>query len=96
MGQVLAELPEAWRQAVLLAQGEDLPHAEAARQFGISEEELRRRIEHADAYLRARLGELGVGPGEAGNAIRRNAPPAQRAPAADALEQALDRVTAST
>jgi hypothetical protein len=94
MGQVLAELPEGWRQAVLLTQGEDLPHAEVARQLGISEEELRRRIEHADAYLRARLSELGVGPREAGDAVRRDAPPAPRAAADDALEQALARVTA--
>jgi hypothetical protein len=92
LGQVLAELPEGWRQAVLLAQAEDLPHAEVARQLGISEEELQRRIEHADAYLRARLRELGVGPGEAQDATLRNAPPAPRAPADDSLGQAFDRV----
>lgn len=92
LGQVLAELPEGWRQAVLLTQAEDLPHAEVARQLGISQEELQRRIEHADAYLRARLSELGVGPGEAGDATRRNAPPAMREPADESLEQAFDRV----
>lgn len=53
----------------MLTQGEDLPQAEVARQLGISEEELRRRIANEDAYLRARLGELGVGPGEAGDAV---------------------------
>lgn len=92
LGQVLAELPKGWRQAVLLTQADDVPRAEAARQLGISEEELQRRIEHADAYLRARLSELGVGPGEADNATRRQAPPAPRAPADDSLEQAFDRV----
>lgn len=92
LGQVLAELPDGWRQAVLLTKAEDLPHAEVARQLGISQEELQRRIEHADAYLRARLSELGVGPREAEDAIRRNVPPAPRAPADDSLGQAFDRV----
>jgi RNA polymerase sigma factor (sigma-70 family) len=96
LGQVLAELPERWRQAVLLTQAEDLPHAEVARQLGISQEELQRRIEHADAYLRARLSELGVGPGEAGDATRRNAPLAPRETADDSLEQAFDRVGRET
>lgn len=50
LGQVLSER---WPQAVLLTQAGDLPHAEVARQLGISQEELQRRIEHADAYLRA-------------------------------------------
>ncbi|MBK6007928.1 RNA polymerase sigma factor [Ramlibacter ginsenosidimutans] len=90
--QVLAELPDDWRQAVLLTQAEDLPHAEVARQLGISEEELQRRIDHADAYLRARLSELGVGPGEARDAARRNAPPGPHAPADDSLGQAFERI----
>lgn len=88
LGQVLAELPADWRQAVLLTQADDQPRAEVARLLGISEEELQRRIEHADAYLRTRLSELGVGPSEATDALRRNAPPA---PADDSLGQALDR-----
>lgn len=92
LGQVLAELPQGWREAVLLTQAEELPHDEVARQLGISREELQQRIEHADAYLRARLSELGVGPGEAGDATRRNAARAPRAPADDSLEQAFDRV----
>jgi RNA polymerase sigma factor (sigma-70 family) len=92
LGQVLAELPEGWRQAVLLVQAEDLPHAEVARQLGISEEELQRRIEHADAYLRARLSELGVGPRDVEDATRRSAPPAPRGPADHSLGQAFDRV----
>lgn len=92
LGQVLAELPERWRQAVLLTHVEDLPHAEVARQLGISEEELQRRIEHADAYLRARLSDLGVGPGGAENATRRNVPATTRAPADDSLQRAFDLV----
>ncbi|MDN8618093.1 RNA polymerase sigma factor [Variovorax ginsengisoli] len=92
LGQVLAELPDDWRRAVLLTQADNLPRAKVARQLGISEEGLRRRIEHADAYLRARLSELGVGPGEAGDATRRNAPLAPRETADDSLEQAFERV----
>lgn len=92
MGQVLAELPEGWRAAVFLTQVEDLPHAEVARELGIGEEELQRRIDHADAYLRERLRELGVGPGEACDALRRNAPPAPRAPADDPPRRPFDRI----
>jgi len=93
-GAELERTPAA--DAVLLTQAENLPHAEVARQLGISQEELQRRDEHADAYLRARLSELGVGSGEARGATRRNALPAPRAPADDSLEQAFDRVGRET
>lgn len=59
---LLAELPEPWRRAVTLCRIEAQPQAAAARVLGITEEELQHRLAHADAFLRARLGDLRLTP----------------------------------
>ncbi len=51
----LARLPAAWRTAVWLTQAEEMPLGSVARTLGTSEEETRRWIAQADAFLRARL-----------------------------------------
>jgi RNA polymerase sigma factor (sigma-70 family) len=84
VSRAVSELPDGWRRAVVLTQMEDLPRAEVARQLGIPEDELDRRVAYADAYLRARLTELGVAP------VRARA--GARPPAAPELQRAFDRV----
>ena len=59
---LLAELPEPWRRAVTLCRLEAQPQAVAAQVLGITEEELQHRLAHADAFLRARLGDLRLTP----------------------------------
>ena len=59
---LLAELPEPWRRAVTLCRLEAQPQAAAAEVLGITEEELQHRLAHADAFLRARLGDLRLTP----------------------------------
>ncbi|MGF6653398.1 DNA-directed RNA polymerase specialized sigma24 family protein/ribosome-associated translation inhibitor RaiA [Paraburkholderia youngii] len=59
---LLAELPEPWRRAVTLCRLEAQPEAAAAQVLGITEEELRHRLAHADAFLTARLGDLRLTP----------------------------------
>lgn len=59
---LFAELPEPWRRAVTLCRLEAQPQADAARVLGITEEELHHRLAHADAFLRARLGDLRLTP----------------------------------
>ncbi|WP_229517341.1 RNA polymerase sigma factor [Paraburkholderia terrae] len=55
---LLAELSEPWRRAVTLCRLEAQPQASAAQVLGITEEELQHWLAHADAFLRARLGDL--------------------------------------
>jgi DNA-directed RNA polymerase specialized sigma24 family protein/ribosome-associated translation inhibitor RaiA len=55
---LLVQLPEPWRRAVTLCRLEAQPQAAAAQVLGITEEELLNRLAHADAFLRARLGDL--------------------------------------
>lgn len=60
---VLSQLPNKWRRAVLLAQVEGLPRATVARMLGgVSVKEIGRWLEHADAFVRARLEEAGIKP----------------------------------
>ncbi|WP_116610441.1 RNA polymerase subunit sigma-28 [Paraburkholderia unamae] len=59
---LLAELPEPWRRAVTLCRLEAQPADAAAQVLGITEPELEDRLAHADAFLRARLADLGLTP----------------------------------
>jgi hypothetical protein len=61
---VLAELPNAWRRAVLLSQAEGLSCSAVARQLGVTEHDIVRWLEYADAFLKAKLEEVGIKPGE--------------------------------
>jgi RNA polymerase sigma factor (sigma-70 family) len=97
VAQVLSELPDAWRKAVLLTQVEELSRPVAARQLGVGEDELARWVEHADAYLRARLAELGIKPSAAaGDGTYRVMQPCGRPPPAQQLMRAFDRVCRET
>ncbi|MFC0403008.1 RNA polymerase subunit sigma-28 [Paraburkholderia rhizosphaerae] len=59
---LLAELPEPWRRAVTLCRLEGQPAAAAARVLAITERELEDWLAHADAFLKARLGDLRLTP----------------------------------
>ncbi len=61
-GKLLGELPNRWRRAVLLAQVDDRPLAEIAELLDTTVPTVRRCLEYADAFLRARLEELGAPP----------------------------------
>jgi RNA polymerase sigma factor (sigma-70 family) len=60
--EVLAQLPTQWRRAVWLVQAEGMKREDVARQLNVSEEDVKRWIEQADAFLRARLQEAGLTP----------------------------------
>jgi RNA polymerase sigma factor (sigma-70 family) len=75
VAQLISELPNGWRQAVLLTHADDMPSADVARQLGIGEHELARWLQHADAFLKARLTELGFDPSATGRpAAKRSRP----------------------
>ena len=57
--EALAELPSAWRRAVLLRHVNGLAGAALARAVGRPEAETDRMLDHARAYLRQRLVESG-------------------------------------
>jgi DNA-directed RNA polymerase specialized sigma24 family protein/ribosome-associated translation inhibitor RaiA len=60
--KLLSQLPNSWRRAVLLAQVDDLPVKSIATRLDTDEATVHRWLEHADAFLRARLEELGAAP----------------------------------
>lgn len=62
----LALLPRAWRQAVVLTGTEGLTVAQAAEVLGRREEDLQAMLEHAHAFLRAKLSEAGFSAGDIG------------------------------
>ncbi|KVQ07343.1 RNA polymerase subunit sigma-28 [Burkholderia ubonensis] len=75
---LIAEMPTSWRQALVLCRMEAVPQASAAQVLGISEPELECRLAEADAFLKARLGELRLTPrdaGVAGDYIETGTPP---------------------
>ena len=87
----LAHLPSTWRRAVWLTQAEGMPLGAVAATLGASEEDTRRWIQHADAFLRARLGEVDLRPVEPGQIPAYFAPlPAASTPE---LAQVFDQIT---
>jgi RNA polymerase sigma factor (sigma-70 family) len=90
LAQLLAELPDGWRQAVLLTQVEDLSRAEAARHLHIREDQLARWVEQADAFLKARLSELGISASDLRDAGRPGAAAAAGTRPPEALVRAFD------
>ena len=62
LATLLSELPAPWRRAVVLCRLEGLPVGAAAQVAGVTEQELEKGLAHADAFLRARLGELRLVP----------------------------------
>ncbi|MDB5763591.1 MAG: hypothetical protein JWQ21_2586 [Herminiimonas sp.] len=64
--RILAELPTKWRRALLLAEVDDVAPSAIAGQLDASEDEVKRWIDQANTYLRARLEEVGLGPPESG------------------------------
>ncbi|CAN0626727.1 RNA polymerase subunit sigma-28 [Burkholderia multivorans] len=63
---LVADMPTSWRQALVLCRMEAVPRASAAQVLGTSERELERWLADADAFLKARLGELRFTPRDAG------------------------------
>ncbi|MDR3742456.1 MAG: hypothetical protein P4L40_25850 [Terracidiphilus sp.] len=59
-GKLPSQLPNAWRHAVLLVQVDDVPLRKGAVRPDKDETTVRRWLEHADGFLRARLEELGA------------------------------------
>jgi ribosomal subunit interface protein len=59
-----AKLPANWRRAMWLMQAEGIPVSKVAHMMGTSEDEVKRWIEQADAFLRAKLKEAGYEPAE--------------------------------
>ncbi|MBP0593576.1 RNA polymerase subunit sigma-28 [Paraburkholderia sp. LEh10] len=62
LATLLTELPAPWREAVVLCRLEGLEAGAAAQVLGVTQEELQQRLAHADAFLRARLGDLRLTP----------------------------------
>jgi DNA-directed RNA polymerase specialized sigma24 family protein len=63
LARLLSELPAPWRRAVVLCRLEGLSVGAAARVAGATEQEVEKGLAHADAFFRARLGELRLTPG---------------------------------
>jgi RNA polymerase sigma factor (sigma-70 family) len=59
---LLANLPAAWRRAIILARVEDMPLAAVARVLNTTEDQVRDWLERADNFIRARLAEEGIVP----------------------------------
>jgi DNA-directed RNA polymerase specialized sigma24 family protein/ribosome-associated translation inhibitor RaiA len=61
---LLANLPSAWRRAIILARIEDMPLATVARVLNTTEDEVRDWLGRADNFIRARLAEDGIVPSD--------------------------------
>jgi DNA-directed RNA polymerase specialized sigma24 family protein len=59
---LLADMPTSWRRALMLCRVEALPKNAAARVLGASEPEVDHWLTYADAFLRAKLGDLRLTP----------------------------------
>jgi ribosomal subunit interface protein len=87
----LASMPANWRRAIWLTQAEGVPSAKVAEMLHTSEETVKRWIQQADDYLRARLEEGGHKPAEEGKLPSYFVPtPANATPE---LTETLERVT---
>lgn len=62
VGELLSQLPNQWRRTVLLARVDDVPVRNIARLLNTPEGEVRSWLDHADAFLKARLEEDGLQP----------------------------------
>lgn len=58
--RAIATLPRSWRHAVILTTFDGLAPAEAAGVLGISEAQLNQKLEHAQAFLKQRLADIGL------------------------------------
>jgi RNA polymerase sigma factor (sigma-70 family) len=61
---LLANLPAAWRRAIILARVEDMPLAAVARVLNTTEDKVRDWLERADNFIRARLADEGIVPSD--------------------------------
>jgi RNA polymerase sigma factor (sigma-70 family) len=61
---LLANLPAAWRRAIILARVEDMPLAAVARVLNTTEDQVRDWLERADNFIRARLADEGIVPSD--------------------------------
>lgn len=89
---LMADLPTSWRRALELCHVDALPRAAAAHALGTSGPELECWLMYADAFLKARLGDLGLTPqalGVAGEFLVAGDPP----PPASRLTRDLDELT---
>jgi ribosomal subunit interface protein len=68
LAKFLIELPNAWRRAIVLSQAEGYPLSTVALQLNAREDMVQHWIAFADAFLRARLGEVGLAPVQSGHA----------------------------
>lgn len=66
LARLFALLPDSWRRAVTLHRLEGLPLEQAAQLLGVDVPAVGAWLEHADAFLRAKLAEQGLAPGETG------------------------------
>jgi DNA-directed RNA polymerase specialized sigma24 family protein len=55
--KILGDLPSMWRRAVIMVQMDEQPLDSVAAALGIDVDSLHEMLDHADAYLRARLSE---------------------------------------
>lgn len=61
---LLANLPAAWRRAIILTRVEDMPLATVARVLNTTEDEVRDWLERADNFIPGRLAEEGIVPSD--------------------------------
>ncbi len=61
---LLANLPAAWRRAIILTRVEDMPLATVARVLSTTEDEVRDWLDRADNFIRARLADEGIVPSD--------------------------------
>ena len=59
---LFADLPTSWRRALVLCRVEALSRDAAARVLGANEQEVEHWLTYADAFLRAKLGDLRLTP----------------------------------
>ena len=61
---LLANLPAAWRRAIILTRVEDMPLATVAGVLSTTEDEVRDWLDRADNFIRARLADEGIVPSD--------------------------------
>ncbi len=69
LASLLAVMPNKWRRAVMLTRLEDMPLRAVAQVLGASESEVREWLDRADAFLKARLSEVGIAPSDSGQPV---------------------------
>jgi RNA polymerase sigma factor (sigma-70 family) len=61
---IFASLPAAWCRAIILTRVEGMPLATVARILNTSEDEVRKWLDHADKFIRARLADEDIVPSD--------------------------------